>query len=149
MKGQLESYQLPKQKRQNGISLAGTLMAVSPVSTVMAPMGKAQSAAKEVLDSILDTVVRIFGKLPTCCLIPYFLVELKLELYFVSENHVVVGDLLEIKSSQQNDVNTPKSMIPDANWNHDSEGSQVTGGYSIGFSLTVLQVVFLVHYFYG
>ncbi|KAL5545052.1 hypothetical protein UlMin_008836 [Ulmus minor] len=78
MKGHLESYQLPKQKRQNGISLAGTLLAVSPVSHVMAPTGKAQVAAKELLDSILDTVVRIFA-------------------------------------------------------------SQVTGGYSIGFSLTVLQ----------
>ena len=61
MKGHLESYQLPKQKRQNGISLAGTLLAVSLVSHVMAPTGKAQAAAKELLDSILDTVVRIFG----------------------------------------------------------------------------------------
>lgn len=34
-------------------------------------------------------------------------------------------------------------MIADANWNPDSEAS-VTGGYSIGFSLTVLQVVFLL-----
>lgn len=63
MKGQLESYQLPKQKRQNGISLAGTLLAVSPVSSVMAPTGKAQAAAKELLDSVLETVVRIFGEL--------------------------------------------------------------------------------------
>ena len=60
VKGQLESYQLPKQKRQNG-----TLLAVSPVSPVMAPSGKAQAAAKELLDSILDTVVRIFGRLLT------------------------------------------------------------------------------------
>lgn len=63
LKGQLQSYQLPKQKRQNGISLAGTIMAVSPVSPVMAPMGTAQAAAKELLDSILDTVVRIFGQI--------------------------------------------------------------------------------------
>lgn len=61
MKGQLESYQFPKQKRQNGMSLGGTLLAVSPVSPVMAPSGKAQAAAKELLDSILDTVARIFG----------------------------------------------------------------------------------------
>ncbi|KAL5566262.1 hypothetical protein UlMin_029426 [Ulmus minor] len=113
-KGQLESYQLPKQKRQNGISLAGTLLAVSPVSHVMAPTGKAQAAAKELLDSILDTVVRIF------------------------ENHVVVGEILELKSAPS-DMNTPKSMSIDGNWNPDSEASQVTGGYSIGFSLTVLQ----------
>ncbi|XP_048327515.2 exocyst complex component SEC8 isoform X1 [Ziziphus jujuba] len=115
MKGQLESYQLPKQKRQNGISLAGTLQAVSPVSSVMAPTGKAQAAAKKLLDSVLDTVVRIF------------------------ENHVVVGELLESKSAQQADMNTPKSMPTDVNWNPDSEASQVTGGYSVGFSLTVLQ----------
>lgn len=65
MKGQLGSFQLPKQKRQNGISLTGTLLAVSPVSPVMSPTGKAQASAKEVLDSILDTVVRIFGEIPT------------------------------------------------------------------------------------
>ncbi|KAM2483664.1 hypothetical protein ACFX1W_041273 [Malus domestica] len=113
MKGQLQSYQLPKQKRQNGISLSGTLLAVSPVSPVMAPEGKAQAAAKELLDSVLDAVVRIF------------------------ENHVVVGELLESKSSV--DMNTPKSMPTDVNRNTDLEASQVTGGYSIGFSLTVLQ----------
>ncbi|OMO59436.1 hypothetical protein COLO4_34215 [Corchorus olitorius] len=113
VKGQLESFQLPKQKRQNGITLAGALLAVSPVSPVMAPKGKAQAAAKELLDSILDCVVRIF------------------------ENHVVVGELIESKSSLQSDTNTPKPMSIDVNL--DSEASQVTGGYSIGFSLTVLQ----------
>jgi hypothetical protein len=64
MKGQLQSFQLQKQKRQNGIYLVGTLSAVSPVSAVMAPTGKAQAAAMELLDSILDAVVRIFGALP-------------------------------------------------------------------------------------
>ncbi|KAL6987708.1 exocyst subunit, variant 2 [Sarracenia purpurea var. burkii] len=114
LKGQLESYQLSKQKRQNGISLAGILLAVSPVSPAMAPTGTAQSAAKELLDSILDTIVRIF------------------------ENHVIVGELLESKSSQQVDMNTPKSMA-EINWNSDTEASRDTGGYSIGFTLTVLQ----------
>ncbi|KAM6584398.1 hypothetical protein CsatB_011400 [Cannabis sativa] len=113
MKGHLESYQLSKQKRQNGISLTGTLLTVSPVSPVMAPTGKAQASAKELLDSILDSVVRIF------------------------ENHVVVGEILESKSVQFE--NTSKSLPVDVNWNPDSEASQVTGGYSIGFSLTVLQ----------
>lgn len=61
IKGQLESYQVPKQKHQNGISLSGALLAVSPVSAVMSPTGKAQAVAKELLDSILDAVVRIFG----------------------------------------------------------------------------------------
>ncbi|KAK7357009.1 hypothetical protein VNO80_16290 [Phaseolus coccineus] len=113
IKGQLESYQLPKHKRKNGISIAGTLLAVSPVSPLMAPGGKAQVAAKELLDSILDAVVRLF------------------------ENHVIVGELLEAKASQHADINTPQSMPVDSN--PDSEASQVTGGYSIGFSLTVLQ----------
>lgn len=78
MKGQLESYRMQKQKHQNGISLAGTLLAVSPVSAVMAPMGKAQAATKELLDSILDSVVRIFGKTRTCCIITSLMVILNL-----------------------------------------------------------------------
>ncbi|XP_057475389.1 exocyst complex component SEC8-like [Actinidia eriantha] len=114
IKGHLESYQLSKQKRQNGISMPGMLLAVSPVSTVMAPMGTAQAVAKDILNSILDTVVRIF------------------------ENHVIVGELLESKSSQQVDMNTPKSMA-EINWNPDTEVSRDTGGYSIGFTLTVMQ----------
>ncbi|XP_012456578.1 exocyst complex component SEC8 isoform X1 [Gossypium raimondii] len=109
MKGQLESYQLSKQKRQNGISLAGNLLAVSPVSPVMAPTGKAQAAAKELLNSILDSVVRIFG------------------------NHIVIGELIESKSSPQIDTKILKSMSTDAYL--DSKASH----FSIGFSLTVLQ----------
>ncbi|XP_011031678.1 PREDICTED: exocyst complex component SEC8-like isoform X1 [Populus euphratica] len=115
VKGQLERYQLSKQKRQNGMSLSRTLLAVSPVSPVMAPTGKAQAAAKELLDSILDILVQIF------------------------ENHVIVGELLEVKTAQNGDMNTPRSLTADANWSPDSEASQVTGGYSIGLSLTVLQ----------
>ncbi|KAK9063025.1 hypothetical protein SSX86_016895 [Deinandra increscens subsp. villosa] len=107
--------QLQKEKHKNGTSLAGSLMAVSPVTPVMAPMGAAQSAAKELLGFILDTIVRIF------------------------ENHVVVGDLLESKSSKQAHMNTPKSMVGQMSGNLDSEASQATGGYTIGFSMTVLQ----------
>ncbi|XP_023912079.2 exocyst complex component SEC8 [Quercus suber] len=113
LKGQFQSFQLQKQKHQNGISLVGTLSAVSPVSSVMGPTGKAQSAAMELLDSILDTIVRIF------------------------ENHVVVGEILESKSTHQSEMNTSRSLPTD--WNPDSEASQVTGGYNIGFSLTVFQ----------
>ncbi|KAG9150176.1 hypothetical protein Leryth_009755 [Lithospermum erythrorhizon] len=106
----------PRHKHQNGISLAGTQLAVSPVSPVMAPAGAAQTAANELLDSILEIVVRIF------------------------ENHVIVGELLESKASQQVNLNTPKAMMGgDSSWNHDSDTLHDTGGYSIGFSLTVLQ----------
>ncbi|KAL3647373.1 exocyst subunit [Castilleja foliolosa] len=115
LKGRLESHQLPKQKRQNGVSLTGALLAVSPVSHVMSPAGTAQIAAQELVDSILDTIVRIF------------------------ENHVIVGELLESKSSQEVNLNTPKAIGADINWGHDSDASNDTGGYTIGFSLTVLQ----------
>ncbi|KAL2892662.1 Exocyst complex component SEC8 [Bienertia sinuspersici] len=111
LKGQLETYQLSKQKRANGMSLSGTLLAVSPVTPVMAPTGTAQSAARELLNSILEAIIKIF------------------------ENHVIVGELLEAKSNQQVDINTPKSLV-DVSWNTESEA---TGGYTIGFSLTVLQ----------
>ncbi|KAL9261525.1 Exocyst complex component SEC8-like protein, partial [Drosera capensis] len=116
-KGQLENYHLSKYKNQNGTAISGATLAVSPVKPVMGPMGTAQSAAKELLSSILDTVVRVL------------------------ENHVIVGELLESKASQQVDMNTPRSATPDVGWNADSEGSQVSGGYNIGFSLTVLQIL--------
>ncbi|CAH9130015.1 unnamed protein product [Cuscuta epithymum] len=115
LNGKFESYQPPKQKAQNRISLAGVVLAVSPVSSVMAPTGAAQVAAKELLDSILDAVGHIF------------------------ENHVIVGELFESKSSPQFDLNTSKSMPSNSNWNLDTDIANGTGGYSLGFSLTVLQ----------
>ncbi|KAF8098820.1 hypothetical protein N665_0257s0034 [Sinapis alba] len=114
IKGKSEAYRLSKEKPQNGMSNSGSHLAVSPVSPLMAPGGKAQAAAKDLLDSILDTIVKIF------------------------ENHVVIGELLELKASQH-DINTPKSLPADVNWNTDSEASQVTGGYTISLPLTVLQ----------
>ncbi|KAJ4898264.1 Exocyst complex component SEC8 [Raphanus sativus] len=114
IKGQSEAYRLSKEKPPNGKSNSGSHLAVSPVSPLMAPGGKAQAAAKDLLDSILDTIVKIF------------------------ENHVVIGELLELKASQP-DINTPKSLPTDVKWNTDSEASQVTGGYTISLPLTVLQ----------
>lgn len=64
-------------------------------------------------------------------------------IYFLesfSENHVIVGELLESKSAQQVDLSTPRNMVGDVNWNPESDASNDTGGYTIGFSLTVLQV---------
>ncbi|GMH27732.1 hypothetical protein Nepgr_029575 [Nepenthes gracilis] len=115
LKEQMKANQLPKQNWENGILVTGALLAVSPVSPVMAPTGAAQTAARELLVLILDTVAKIF------------------------ENHVLVGELLESKASQQVDKNNPKAIVPDLHWNTEMEGSQVTGGYSIGFSLAVLQ----------
>uniref|UniRef100_A0A1D1Y1X3 Exocyst complex component Sec8 n=1 Tax=Anthurium amnicola TaxID=1678845 RepID=A0A1D1Y1X3_9ARAE len=111
----IESYQVPKHTK-NGTSLMGTHMAVSPVSPAMTPVGTAQSAAGELLGSILDSIIRIL------------------------ENHVTVSELLESKSAQQGDnINTPKCVNGDINWNTDSEAPQITGGFSLGFSLSVIQ----------
>ncbi|KAG2272385.1 hypothetical protein Bca52824_066940 [Brassica carinata] len=65
IKGQSEAYRLSKDKPQNGTSNSGTHLAVSPVSPLMAPGGKAQAAAKDLLDSILDTIVKIFASQAT------------------------------------------------------------------------------------
>ncbi|KAI3736589.1 hypothetical protein L2E82_26467 [Cichorium intybus] len=72
----------------------------------MPPMGAAQSAAKELLHSIIDSYIWL---------------------------------LLESKSSQHAPMNTPKSMVTEISGNPDSESSRDTGGYTIGFSMTVLQ----------
>lgn len=114
-KGTFGSYHMLKQKIKNGTTLLGTQLVVGPVSPTMTPIGAAQSAASELLSSILDSTIRIL------------------------ENHVVVGELLESKSSQQGDINTPHSLNGDTSWNPDSESSQVTGGFSVAFSLTVMQ----------
>ncbi|XP_020090162.1 exocyst complex component SEC8 isoform X1 [Ananas comosus] len=114
-KGLLESYQLSKQKAKNGTSFLGTQLAISPISPAMTPMGTAQCAASELLSSVLESIVLIL------------------------ENHIIVGELLETKSSTQGDsINTPKVSVSDANWNPDSESNQVTGGFSVAFSLTVI-----------
>ncbi|VFQ63448.1 unnamed protein product [Cuscuta campestris] len=115
LKGKFERYPSLEQKCQNGVSLAGVVLTVSHLSPVMAPKGKAHVAAKELLDSILDAAVCIF------------------------ENHMFVGELLDSKSLQQVDLNTPRSMPTDINWNQDSDVYRDTGGYSISFSLNVLQ----------
>lgn len=61
----------------------------------------------------------------------------------MSENHIIVGDLLEQKSTSEVDnINTPHIANGDANWNPDSESSQATGGFSVAFSLSVVQVAF-------
>lgn len=59
----------------------------------------------------------------------------------LAENHITVGELLEQKSSTDVDsVNTPHVANGDTSWNPDSEYSQPTGGFSVAFSLSVVQV---------
>ncbi|XP_031492110.1 exocyst complex component SEC8 isoform X2 [Nymphaea colorata] len=111
--GVLESYCMLKQKSQTE-AVTGAITAVGPVSPAMAPAGAAQALTQELLVSILDTLVQIL------------------------ENHVTVGSLLESKGAL-GEMSTPKSMNGDVNWGPDSETNQATGGYSVGFSLAVLQ----------
>ncbi|XP_074558363.1 exocyst complex component SEC8 isoform X2 [Curcuma longa] len=113
--GILDGFQVLKPKSKNNSSFSATQLVVSPVSPIMTPKGTAQSAASEFLNSILDYIICIL------------------------ENHIVVGELLESKLSQQSDnVLTPKAASSDTVWGADSESSQ-TGGFNVGFSLTVIQ----------
>ncbi|CAA7402096.1 unnamed protein product [Spirodela intermedia] len=115
-KGLVERHPTLKKKGKGGTSFITTQMAVSPVSPTMTPMGTAQSAARELLGSVLDSIVQIL------------------------ENHATVGELLESKLVQQSDnPYTLKSANGGTNWNADTEVSQITGGFSLGFSMSVIQ----------
>ncbi|XP_062191823.1 exocyst complex component SEC8-like isoform X2 [Phragmites australis] len=112
----IRRYELLKQKTKNGASLMAAQLVVSPILPAMAPTGDAQRAASQLLGSIFECLVDIL------------------------ENHIIVGELLEQKSSSEVDnVNTPHIANGDASWNLDSESSQATGGFSVAFSLSVVQ----------
>ncbi|XP_078441735.1 subunit of exocyst complex 8 [Wolffia australiana] len=100
---------------KTGASFIGTQMALSPVSTAMTPIGVAQSAAGDLLTSVLDTVVQII------------------------ENHATVGKLLESELAQKSDNHSLRTTSGAGNWNTDAEASQITGGFSLSFSLSVIQ----------
>ncbi|XP_047075519.1 exocyst complex component SEC8 isoform X3 [Lolium rigidum] len=109
-------YQLSKQKTKNGALAVATQLVCSPISPAMAPTGDAQQAASKLLGSIFECLVDIL------------------------ENHITVGELLEQKSSTEvENVNTPHVANGDTSWNPDSEYSQATGGFSVAFSLSVVQ----------
>ncbi|KAJ4797596.1 Exocyst complex component Sec8-like [Rhynchospora pubera] len=109
-KGLLDGFKMLKHKNKNGSSLNGTQQIVSPISPLMTPTGQAQRAASELLASVLSSIIHIL------------------------ENHLIVGELLETKSLAHGD-----SAAAEVNWNPDSESSQATGGYSVTFSLSVVQ----------
>ncbi|XP_062195954.1 exocyst complex component SEC8-like isoform X2 [Phragmites australis] len=113
--GSIWRHELFQQKTKNSASLMAAQLVVSPISPAMAPTGDAQLAASQLLGSIFECLVDIL------------------------ENHIIVGELLEQKSSSEVDnVNAPH-MNCDASWNPDSESSQATGCFSIAFSLSVVQ----------
>ncbi|CAM0911359.1 unnamed protein product [Alopecurus aequalis] len=114
--GPVTLYQLSKQKTKNGALAMATQLVASPISPAMAPTGDAQCAASQLLGSIFECLVDIL------------------------ENHITVGELLEQKASTEVDnVNTPHIANGDTSWNPDSEYSQATGGFSVAFSLSVVQ----------
>uniref|UniRef100_A0A0E0LTL8 Exocyst complex component Sec8 n=1 Tax=Oryza punctata TaxID=4537 RepID=A0A0E0LTL8_ORYPU len=114
--GGVARYQLLKQKMKNGATLMASQLVVSPISPAMAPTGDAQCAASQLLSAIFECLVDIL------------------------ENHITVGELLEQKSSTEVDnANTPHMANGDASWNPDSESSQATGGFTVAFSLSVVQ----------
>ncbi|KAG2578127.1 hypothetical protein PVAP13_6NG187000 [Panicum virgatum] len=109
-------FQMLKQKTKNGASVMAAQLVVSPISPAMAPAGDAQRAAGQLLRSIFECLLDIL------------------------ENHIIVGDLLEEKSTSEVDnINTPHITNGDPSWNPDSESSQATGGFSVAFSLSVVQ----------
>ncbi|GJN40169.1 hypothetical protein PR202_gb29348 [Eleusine coracana subsp. coracana] len=118
-------YQLHKQKAKNGASLLASQLVISPILPAMAPTGDSQCAVSQLLGSIFECLLDILGR--------YCFLGL-------SENHIIVGELLEQKASSEVDnINTPHTANGDASWNPDSESSQATGGFSVAFSLSVVQ----------
>ncbi|KAG2583141.1 hypothetical protein PVAP13_6KG215706 [Panicum virgatum] len=114
--GPIPRFQMLKQKTKNGASVMAAQLVVSPISPAMAPAGDAQRAAGQLLRSIFECLLDIL------------------------ENHIIVGDLLEEKSTSEVDnINTPHITYGDPSWNPDSESSQATGGFSVAFSLSVVQ----------
>ncbi|KAL5223116.1 hypothetical protein ABZP36_027829 [Zizania latifolia] len=114
--GHVSRYHLLKQKTENGVSLMTNQLVVSPIFPAMAPTGDAQRAVSHLLGAIFECLVDIL------------------------ENHITVGELLEQKASTEVDnVNTPHMANGDASWNPDSESSQATGGFTVAFSLSVVQ----------
>ncbi|ONM60846.1 Exocyst complex component SEC8 [Zea mays] len=114
--GPTPRFQMFTQKTKSGASVMAAQLVVSPISPTMAPTGDAQRAATQLLRSIFECLVEIL------------------------ENHIIVGELLEQKSTSEVDnVNTPHIANGDASWNPDSESFQATGGFSVAFSLSVVQ----------
>ncbi|WVZ82361.1 hypothetical protein U9M48_029628 [Paspalum notatum var. saurae] len=114
--GPIPRFQMLRQKTKDAASLMAAQLVVSPISPAMAPTGEAQRAASQLLRSIFECLIDIL------------------------DNHIVVGELLEQKSTSEVDnINTPHIANGDASWNPDSESSQATGGFSVAFSLSVVQ----------
>ncbi|CAK9854978.1 unnamed protein product [Sphagnum jensenii] len=96
-------YLVPKQR--NGINGS------SPVAEWGLPVGKAQTDAHELLESVLDLVSQVL------------------------ENHVIVGEMMECR---ENSPQTTANGV--GTWSSDTDMSHLEGsGYNLGFVLTVIQ----------
>ncbi|XP_073395601.1 exocyst complex component SEC8 isoform X2 [Physcomitrium patens] len=99
---------------QNGKN--GSILITGQQEPTVELMGKAQTAARDLLLSILDLVTHIL------------------------ENHVLVGELMEAKANV-GDHGGAYASPGNGNfaWLNDADISGATGGYSLGFALTVIQ----------
>lgn len=106
----------PKHVHHSGGNAAvGCLLGTGPLGPFMGALGRGQAAAQEILESILGLILRVL------------------------ENHVIVGEMMEIKSANQGDASSPRKMNGDLSWNADPDIARATGGYSLSFALTVIQ----------
>jgi exocyst complex component 4 len=101
--------------QKNGRS--GSLLSTGQMESTLEPMGKAQTAAQELLQAVLELVTQIL------------------------ENHVTVGELIEAKA-HIGDQSGGNHSLHNSNlaWINDADTHGSTGGYSVGFALTVIQV---------
>jgi len=100
--------------QKNGKS--GSLLITGQQEQTVEPMGKAQTAARELLLSILDLVTHIL------------------------EHHVLVGELMEAKANIGDHGGAYLSQTNgNLAWTNDADVNGSVGGYSLGFALTVIQ----------
>ncbi|KAG0614993.1 hypothetical protein M758_5G006700 [Ceratodon purpureus] len=94
----------------------GSILITGQQEPTVELMGKAQTAARDLLLSILDLVTHIL------------------------ENHVLVGELMEAKANV-GDHGGAYATQGNGNlaWLNDADINGATGGYSLGFALTVIQ----------
>ncbi|CAM6126948.1 unnamed protein product [Calypogeia fissa] len=105
----------PKKDMKSGHVMNGNGIK-GPVASDVGPQSKAQIAAQELLESILDLVLRIL------------------------ENHVIVGEAVEAKASGSDPSTFSEKVNGDLQWGSDNgDINRATGGYSLVFALTVLQ----------
>ncbi|KAL3692079.1 hypothetical protein R1sor_005730 [Riccia sorocarpa] len=104
-----------RKESNNGNVLVKTNGFSGSTDPLLGPMSKTQTAAQELLQSILSLVLRIL------------------------ENHVIVAETMEAKASVSDAASFSEKVNGDMQWGGDPDSNRATGGYSLTFALTVLQ----------